>query len=99
MLAASVLYMLYEIRKENILSASKMSENENPHQIEGFGILKYPWNDNVHNLDPENNNDKRIDNWNLKKIQLEGKFIMQPTVGNYFIIFFLIFSQKKEKWS
>jgi hypothetical protein len=75
--------MLYEIRKENILSASKMSQNETPHQIEGQDIIKYPWNDNVHNLDPENNNDKRIDNWNLKKVQLEGNFVMQPSIGNY----------------
>lgn len=83
-LIASLGYFFYEINNENSLSAERKKENETPYQIEGDDILYYPWNDDVHNMDPENNNSKRHKKWNLKKIQLEGQFIDKPSIGNMF---------------
>ena len=80
-LAAAVIYMIYEIRNDNSVSGIKKKENEIPYQIEGTDLINYPWCDDVHNLNPNNNGSKRIENWNLKKIQLEGQFLMKPTIG------------------
>lgn len=76
--------MLHEFQKDNLLSWSNKEPNKDVYNLNGNEIGLYPWNDNPSNLDPDNNNQKRFDNWTLKKVKLKGCFKLDPIIGIVF---------------
>ena len=75
-------YKYYELMKDNVLCSEMAERNEagievvfkNDHE-------RLPWVDHIDNTDPENNNGKRHEKWNMRKVALAGQFINQPVLG------------------
>ena len=73
--------MASEINLDNVLLNGMALKNETPYSVNGVELLNYPWNDSPENMDPENNNHKRFENWNMRKVNIKGFFVYSPVLG------------------
>jgi len=74
-------YLKKEIDEDNVVSSEMIQNNQTPYAVVGEEALNFPWSDSLENLDPENNGNKRLKNWNFRKVQLRGYFKKKAILG------------------
>jgi hypothetical protein len=74
-------YLKKEIDEDNVVSSEMIQNNQTPYSVVGEEALNFPWSDSLDNLDPENNGNKRLKNWNFRKVQLRGYFKKKAILG------------------